>query len=229
MTSIRSFISALSKSCYSHIRQLCCIRPYLDHKTASTIATSIVHSKLDYCNSLYHKLPNTQLNVSTRACFHVCEWMNEWWWWWWWNRPHQIQNSLVSAVARAPTSSHINLFSNIYTGIKLSIAQTTRFFLSHTKSSPPLNLHIYSHLIPHISVYHFLHHHRYHPSLILSSTPGLNSSLPQNLSSILQFFYLHSPDWLDISCFSFSRAYVGFNSGTVVQAKLASSRLFSAH
>jgi len=41
-------ISALSKSCYSHIRELRCIRPYLDFKTASTIATSIVHSKLDY-------------------------------------------------------------------------------------------------------------------------------------------------------------------------------------
>ena len=48
-------ISALSKSCYSHIRQLRCIRPYLDLKTASTIATSIVHSELDYCNSLYFK------------------------------------------------------------------------------------------------------------------------------------------------------------------------------
>ena len=33
-------ISALSKSCYSHIRQLRCIRLYLDLKTASTIATS---------------------------------------------------------------------------------------------------------------------------------------------------------------------------------------------
>jgi len=29
-----------------------CIRPYLDSKTASTIAASIIHSKLDYCNSL---------------------------------------------------------------------------------------------------------------------------------------------------------------------------------
>ena len=29
-------ISALSKSCYFHIRQLRCIRPYLDLKTAST-------------------------------------------------------------------------------------------------------------------------------------------------------------------------------------------------
>ena len=31
---------------------------YLDFKTASTIATSTVHSKLDYCNSLYDNLPN---------------------------------------------------------------------------------------------------------------------------------------------------------------------------
>jgi len=29
---------------------------------ASTIATSIVHSKLDYCNSLYYNLPYSQLN-----------------------------------------------------------------------------------------------------------------------------------------------------------------------
>ena len=49
-------ISAFSKSCYYHIRELRCLRPYLDFKTASTIATSIVHSKLDYCNSLYYNL-----------------------------------------------------------------------------------------------------------------------------------------------------------------------------
>jgi len=54
-------ISSLSKSCYSHIRELRCIRPYLDSKTASTIAASIVHSKLDYCNSLYYNLPKSQL------------------------------------------------------------------------------------------------------------------------------------------------------------------------
>ena len=36
-------ISSVSKSCYYHIRQLRCIRPYLDTETASTIATSIIH------------------------------------------------------------------------------------------------------------------------------------------------------------------------------------------
>ena len=38
--------------------ELRCIRPYLDSKTASNIAASIVHSKLDYCNSLYYNLPS---------------------------------------------------------------------------------------------------------------------------------------------------------------------------
>jgi len=32
-------------------------------KTARTIATSIVHYKLDYCNSLYYNLPNSQLSI----------------------------------------------------------------------------------------------------------------------------------------------------------------------
>ena len=53
-------ISSLSKSCYSHIRELRRICSYLDSKTASTIAASIVHSKLDYCNSLYYNLPKSQ-------------------------------------------------------------------------------------------------------------------------------------------------------------------------
>jgi len=84
---IESFnISQLSpsQSCYYHIRQLRCIRPYLDFKTASTIATSIVHSKLDYCNSLYYNLRKSQII-----------------------RLQQIQNSLARAVVKAPKSCHI--------------------------------------------------------------------------------------------------------------------------
>jgi len=46
---------------------------------------SIVHSKLDYCNSVYHNLPNCQRN-----------------------RLQQIQNSLARAVVKAPKSSHVN-------------------------------------------------------------------------------------------------------------------------
>jgi len=77
-------ISSLSKSFYSHIRELRCIRPYLNSKTASTIAASIVHSKLDYSNSLYYNLPKSQLN-----------------------RLQQIQNCLARTVVKAPNSSRI--------------------------------------------------------------------------------------------------------------------------
>ena len=54
-------ISAISKAWYYHIRQLRCIRPYLDSTTACTIATSFVQSKLDYRNSLYYNLPESQI------------------------------------------------------------------------------------------------------------------------------------------------------------------------
>jgi len=77
-------ISSLSNSGYSHMRALCCIRPYLDFRTASTIATSIVHSKLDYCNSLYFNLPNSKIN-----------------------RLQQIQNSLARTVIKSPRFLHI--------------------------------------------------------------------------------------------------------------------------
>ena len=56
-------ISALSKSCYHHIRALRCIHPYLNLHTNKTTATSIIHSKLDYCNSLYCSLPKYQINT----------------------------------------------------------------------------------------------------------------------------------------------------------------------
>src|ERR1043165_6001801 len=56
----------------------------LDFKTASTIATSIVHSKLDYCNSLFLNLESTQLK-----CLQL------------------IQNSLARAVIRTPKHQHI--------------------------------------------------------------------------------------------------------------------------
>jgi len=78
-------ISSLSKSCYSHIQQLRCIRPYLDSKTASTIAASIVHSELDYCNSVYYNLPKCQIN-----------------------RLQQIQNCLACTVVKAPKSSQFS-------------------------------------------------------------------------------------------------------------------------
>src|SRR6218665_2403711 len=58
--------------------------PCLTLKLHPTIATSIVHSKLDYCNSLFLNLDSTQIQ-----------------------RLQLIQNSLARAVTRTPRHHHI--------------------------------------------------------------------------------------------------------------------------
>ena len=78
-------ISKLSSSCHYHIRDLRRIRYSLDHKTAATIATYLVHSHLDYCNSLYYSLPISQLH-----------------------RLQLIQNALAGAVSQTPLHSPIS-------------------------------------------------------------------------------------------------------------------------
>src|SRR6218665_157889 len=77
--SFSNHITNLSRSCFMHIRDLRRIRPMLDFKTASSIVTSIVHSKLDYCKSLFLNLDSTQIQ-----------------------RLQLIQNSLAQAFTRTP-------------------------------------------------------------------------------------------------------------------------------
>ncbi len=76
-------LSQLSRTCYAHIRDLRRLRPFLDLRTASTIAT-VVHSKLDYCNFLYYNLPKYQLRLQA------------------------IQNALARAVTNTPNFAHIS-------------------------------------------------------------------------------------------------------------------------
>src|SRR6218665_881842 len=105
-----------------HIRDLRCIRPMLDFKTASTstIAASTVHSKLDYCNSLFLKLESaaypklscmgsyydryttsvySKLNSYSSLCLNL-ELAQL-------NCLQLIQNSLARAVTRTPRHHHI--------------------------------------------------------------------------------------------------------------------------
>ena len=79
-------ISSLSSPSNYYIRDLRRIRHTLDLKTASAIATSLVHSKLDYCNSLYLNLPQKQIS-----------------------RLQLLHNSLASAVTKTPKTEHITL------------------------------------------------------------------------------------------------------------------------
>ena len=77
-------LSSLTKSCYYHIRDLNRIRNCLDLESAKTVATSFIHSKLDYCNSLYLNLPSYFIN-----------------------RLQLIQNATARAVTRIRKSAHI--------------------------------------------------------------------------------------------------------------------------
>ena len=82
--SFSDHISYISKSCFVHIRDLRRIRNTLDHTTACTIATSLIHSKLDYCNSLF-------LNLNCQQT----------------NRLQLILNSAARAVTKTPKYNHI--------------------------------------------------------------------------------------------------------------------------
>ena len=83
--SFSKHILSLSSACHYHIRDLRCIRYTLDSTTATTIATALVHSRFNYCNSLYHGLPITQIK-----------------------RIQHILNWLARAVTRTPKHSHIS-------------------------------------------------------------------------------------------------------------------------
>jgi len=114
-------ITSLSKSCYYHIRQLRCIRPYLDFKTASTIATSIVHSKLDYCNSV---ITFQTVNLTGSK---------------------QIQNSLDRAVVKASKSTHITPILKSLHWLKVNERIEYKLLsLSLTKFLQLLNLAIFT-------------------------------------------------------------------------------------
>ena len=114
--SVRGRFSKKSPAtCYYHIRQ-----PYLNSSTACTIATSIVHSKLDYCNSIYYRFPKSQLS-----------------------RLQQIQNfcSVLSLKLLSPAISLA--YYALSTGSKSLNASNTSSSLLPTKFSQLPNLHTF--------------------------------------------------------------------------------------
>ena len=55
-------INSVSKYCHFHIRDIRLIRHLLPLPTATALVNSLVSSKLDYCNSLYSGISQTNLN-----------------------------------------------------------------------------------------------------------------------------------------------------------------------
>ena len=109
---------ALTWSSHLRDRLIWTPKPWLQN--SRTIATSIVHSKLDYCNSLYHNLPNCQLNLL-----------------------QQIQNSIARAVVMAPKSSHITPILKSLHWLKVN-DRIEHKLLSLTKFLQLLNLAIFT-------------------------------------------------------------------------------------
>jgi len=82
--SFAKHISSISKSCFHNIRDLRRICNTIDQTTACTIATSLIHSKIDNCNYLLLNLPATQTN-----------------------RLKRVLNSGASVVTKTPKFHHI--------------------------------------------------------------------------------------------------------------------------
>jgi hypothetical protein len=66
------------------------LKPTLDQTTARNIVTALIHSKLDYCNSLFLNLPANQLD-----------------------RLQLVPNSAARAVTSTPNFHHITSYSEI--------------------------------------------------------------------------------------------------------------------
>jgi hypothetical protein len=77
-------ITAVCKSCHYHIRDIRRIRHLISLPTATTLANSLVSSKLDYCNSLYYGI--TGANIA---------------------KLQKVQNSLARAITFTSKRQHI--------------------------------------------------------------------------------------------------------------------------
>jgi len=96
--SFAQHISSISKSCFLNICDLRRIRNTIGQTTACTIATSLIHSKIDYCNSLLLNLPATQLNESSLL----------------------VLNSAARAVTKTPKFHHITPILKFLHWLKLN-------------------------------------------------------------------------------------------------------------
>ena len=78
----RKHISQTCRACFYHIRDLRRIRKSLSLDLAKQIAVALVSSKLDYCNSLFHNMPEKDIA-----------------------RLQRVQNCLARVVTNAPRFS----------------------------------------------------------------------------------------------------------------------------
>ena len=104
-------ISSVSKSCFLSISDLHRTRKTLDYTTAHTTATSLIHSKLDYCNSLFLSL-TPSLNSIVFSSFSALP---------------------LEQFLNLPNSVSSLLFSSIFIGSKFNSVSSIKSYLLPTK------------------------------------------------------------------------------------------------
>ena len=159
-------INSVSKSCHFHIRDIRRIRHLLPLSAATALANSLVSSKLDYCNSLYSGISQSNLNKLQR-----------------------IQNSLARVITNTSKYQHITPTLKKTTLASNQTKNRLQTLSCHTKHSQINNLHIFT------IVFHFRHTLFLHDLLIHSFFPFPMSDhhLAKGLSlSLVYDFGIHS-------------------------------------
>ena len=64
---LRSHIFVVCSSCFNHMRDLRCIRRHLDLDSTKLLATALVSSHLDYCNSILYGIADIDLTRLQRV------------------------------------------------------------------------------------------------------------------------------------------------------------------
>ena len=70
--SMRPHISDTTAKCFSALRQLWSIRRCISEPVAKTLATSVIHSRLDYCSTILYGLPDNSLSKFQRILNATC-------------------------------------------------------------------------------------------------------------------------------------------------------------
>ena len=60
-------INLVVKKCFFHIRNIGKVRKYINGETCKIMVNNLITSQLDYCNGLYHGLPNYLLTRLQRV------------------------------------------------------------------------------------------------------------------------------------------------------------------
>ena len=65
--SLKSHIQHVSQNYFFHLRRLRSIRPKIDVESSKHLVSSLIFSRIDYCNALFASLPNSTLQPLQRV------------------------------------------------------------------------------------------------------------------------------------------------------------------